>query len=175
MAVFSLQCGLGTKSADGSAECEKCPLGKYNDDAAADPDKHKTCSGCPKGQFQDQKGKSECIECEAGKYNPRTGRSGTDDCRVCNACPAGSIRENCGGGIGTDGNKHGDSVGFCTKCVKGKYKDALGTWENECEQCPEGRVALSVGTSRAGKNNNKNIQKTTTQTHLNESFVPSFS
>jgi hypothetical protein len=142
-------CSLGTKSGNGAENCDKCPLGKFNDDAAANPLNHVTCSDCPKGQFQDSLGKSECFECELGKYNTRTGRAQESDCRSCDPCQAGNIRENCGGGIGTDGNKHTDSGGFCTKCLKGKYKDILGAWNSECQQCPEGKVALKVGTSTA--------------------------
>ena len=33
--------------------------------------------------------------------------------------------------------------------LKGKYKDILGAWNSECQQCPEGKVALNVGTSTA--------------------------
>ena len=140
-------CGLGKYSNLGSESCAVCPLGRFNDDAAADPTKHLTCQDCPKGQFQDSLGKSECFDCDIGRYNKRTGRTSVDNCEECDPCQAGSVRINCGGGIGTDGNKHTDSSGTCTLCGKGKYKASFGTWETSCTQCPEGKVALSAGSA----------------------------
>lgn len=148
---LSFQCPLGKYSESSAGDCEKCPLGTYNDDAGANPTKHISCTDCPKGQYQDSTGKSECFDCGIGKFNTRTGRADESSCGTCDPCLEGSTRVNCGGGLGTDGNKHPDSAGFCDKCPKGRYKDTRGLYDTECTQCPEGKVALSTGGNALSK------------------------
>ena len=104
-----------------SRKCEICPLGHYCSFIERAPVK------CPRGEYQNQMGKTSCKRCKAGEYNIEIGRS-----RKCEICPLGH---------------------YCyfidrapVKCAKGHYQDQMG--QTSCKRCKSGEYNIETGRSR---------------------------
>ena len=117
-------CPAGTH-ASGTASCETCPTGQYNDQNG-----QSSCETCPTGQYNDQNGQSSCKECATGQYNEQTSQSS------CKECAIGQYNEQ-------------TSQSSCKKCATGKYTgNLIGLVDqSSCQTCANGKFSYA-GASR---------------------------
>ena len=76
----------------GSASCEECPAGRYNDKSAQN-NKTLACKLCPEGRYGDKPGAYSCtVPCPKGSYS----RPGATECILC---PPGRYNDVAGYGV----------------------------------------------------------------------------
>ena len=73
--------GATTDSQGGQAECLQCDEGKYYSNTSND--QSGVCRDCPKGFYQDAKGKRLCKQCETGKYGTSDKATNVKSCKEC--------------------------------------------------------------------------------------------
>jgi hypothetical protein len=159
-------CGIGEKSKQGSASCQKCLPGEAGTPCVkcstgqyrGEEDSSDRCIVCPSGYTIDSNGSAVCQTCELGKYG--SAKEG-----VCSECLHGFYQDyrgkeecvKCKVGLNFfDENKQrvvgrtapcekcstgrfGTAAGDCEICTQGKYSDSLGSFE--CLTCNAGKVA----------------------------------
>ena len=94
--------------------CQKCQLGKYQDQDYTQID---SCAKCPRNRISPLNGAINCSSCGPGKFS--NGRT------ECTACPSGSHQ--------VDYDTHSN----CSECVEGRYQPDEG--ERACLDCDKGQ------------------------------------
>lgn len=116
----SVTIGPGARSA---ADCkERCPAGKYYDDAAG------LCRSCGHGFYQPEEGSFSCLLCGLGKTT-----------RTAEAVSREECRDECGSGqqLAVEGK--------CEPCPRGTYR-TQGV-QAACQACPLGRTTPNLGSA----------------------------
>lgn len=81
-----MRCRAGAYLEEGTQQCVLCPEGSFS----TSPNKMNSCSPCPSGQFQSQRGQTSCSVCDvdAGFYQNGVGASACLSCYDMNfPCP----------------------------------------------------------------------------------------
>ena len=135
-------CPPGTY-ASGTAECESCNTGKYND--LPGQTSVAGCKGCGLGKYNDQTSQSRCKECSTGTFNNQTSATG------CKECSTGKYNE----------ETNQSSVASCKECKTGRYNDQTSV--SDCKECPTGQYndqtsAMGCKECGTGKYNDQTSQ-----------------
>ena len=115
-----LECKAGKYSIAGSAECDQCDIGKFQNRSASG-----FCHECPTGFYQDSKGGTECISCKPGEEDKGNKKS----CDKCSLGMYGNYKTNL-----THETNLTHHIYECASCETGKYQDGKG--EITCKDCP---------------------------------------
>ena len=127
--VSQCRCNAGYSLA--ASSCTACDSGKWSDTVGAN-----TCIDCSAGRFKNQTGSnSPCLECEVGTYAAHPGQS------VCSGkCPSHLQYSKWITGATSE-----EQLG-CVGCLCSLgYICGTGENMNECDECPIGKFADTVG------------------------------
>ena len=119
-------CSKGEYALAGSADCQRCDLGKFNP-----IEKQRECLDCLPGKYQDDKGKDSCKDCRVDTFSNKKGNVAPEKCQKCT-----SVRPDTNTG-GKTGALNEDACG----CATGKYFNLFASTKYEiCQVCLEGSI-----------------------------------
>jgi hypothetical protein len=112
-----IDCPKGWSSVEGSAKCQQCNGGTFND-----IDGGEACKTCASGSVS-KSGATICTVCDLGKKT-------NDDSTSCDNCDLG---------------KYGINLNECSNCPQGTYQDGKG--ETACKECSMNTYSSEEGKS----------------------------
>eukprot|EP00930_Biecheleria_cincta_P018655 TRINITY_DN14454_c0_g1_i1.p1 TRINITY_DN14454_c0_g1~~TRINITY_DN14454_c0_g1_i1.p1 ORF type:complete len:1611 (-),score=254.11 TRINITY_DN14454_c0_g1_i1:68-4900(-) len=140
--------------------CEDCGVNEFSEEGAT------SCSLCPKGSEQPEKGQGSCIPCSPGMFSPQRGSS-------CAPCPLGTASELPGAyacqacNTGFSAPKEGTIK--CEACAAGRFQNSPG--RSECLKCEAGTYTDTTGLSTCSDCKRGSFQNMTAQTSCNSCSI----
>ena len=131
--------GLYRTGSMDAAQCEKCPLGFFQNLF-----RQASCLPCIPGEFQNESGKTSCEMC------PINTKSATIKSRNCSSCGTGRFATKEGSAVCTDCTA-GKAGTPCVDCGMGKYRSSTDTQAVFCHNCPVGQYSDEKSQTRCFK------------------------
>jgi hypothetical protein len=145
--TISKGCALDSKGA-----CEQCDKGEFKEcPVGMDKCPERSCTKCPAGKVEPNKGSEQCTQCKSGEFQELEGQLTCQTCKY--ECPTGEEHVGCGLGskgrcmacaagrakMGKNADNQYEDHHKCQDCVPGTYHFTGGS---ECKNCPHGKYQL---------------------------------
>lgn len=105
------------------------------------------CTACAAGTYKSVTGASKCKECMTGTYSTTLQATVATTCIACTNNMYSSTGSNSSNNCCTANCNEGftgPTIGLCTSCAAGKYKDVKCP-DNGCTNCPAGKYSAITG------------------------------